>query len=349
MGNSCKYFLKKCGKTQFDNLKKEFGYDKAREALYQSKDRNFINKYRDTLELDEYGIPTYESIIYNPYMQDKILGQSSFMDSVNNKFVELDDTISNYNRLVEEATQFNSQNKNKDRYIARVIKTEIGKLKCDVAINNSENNNIYTQQKRQVELNKRIAKILEPIGVTIDMLTEAEQRIGIDGVMGLNAADNVANDSISIIRVANNKRGAEVLSEEFAHLLTRALNNNPFVQRSLSYLKNNPLAIKEILGDEYETYSKSYNNDLDLLAEEALGHILQNSLINENVKLNNETSIFKKLFNAIKQLFKSIRENEIIESIEEVNNLMDKIANSVLKEEIKLIQEKQKSACKHYD
>lgn len=107
-----------------------------------------------------------------------------------------------------------------------------------------------------------------------------------------------------MIRIANNREGAEALSEEFSHLIIGALRDKPLVSRAINILANDEVALKGILGNEYEDTIQFQAGDMSLVAEEALGKLLQ-----KNLQLQNETkssTLLKRFINFVRGLFKRI-------------------------------------------
>lgn len=119
-----------------------------------------------------------------------------------------------------------------------------------------------------------MADILSPLGVTIGMLSQQETDAGRVGVTDFSKARRIATDTISMIRIANNREGAEALSEEFSHLIIGALRDKPLITRAINILASDEVALREILGNEYEDTIQFQAGDMSLVAEEALGKLL---------------------------------------------------------------------------
>lgn len=68
-----------------------------------------------------------------------------------------------------------------------------------------------------------LSRILQPLGNVVGRLSEAEVGAGRTGVTDFSRARRMAEDTESLIRIANNMEGAEALSEEFSHLIIGAL------------------------------------------------------------------------------------------------------------------------------
>ena len=83
------------GKDLFKGLKKQFGYDTAREVFLKAINPEFISDYKDSLSLDAEGIPSLESVLSNIYIQ-KIIGNNRLIKSIQSEYPETEDTINNY-------------------------------------------------------------------------------------------------------------------------------------------------------------------------------------------------------------------------------------------------------------
>lgn len=188
-----------------------------------------------------------------------------------------------------------------------------------------ENEKKFAEQYAVNKLNRRLSGILSSLGVTVGLLQDVEQQSGRVGVTDFSVAKRLASDSISMIRVANNMEGAEALSEEFSHLIIGAMRDNPLMVRNISALANEE-TLKNILGDDYQDTHDFYDGDLQLMAEEALGHILQSKLLEEV----SASTIQDRLVNQVQRKFKNIKESDVANAINEADSSMSTLANSIL-------------------
>ena len=81
----------------------------------------------------------------------------------------------------------------------------------------------------------------------------------------------------ALIRVANGS-SSEVLTEELAHI---ALEFAPPALRERLSAAISDSQVKEILGDEFETYSELYEGSQDLLRREAMAKLLTKHIIGQ--------------------------------------------------------------------
>lgn len=332
MAKACSYAPRK-GTQTFYKLKKELGYEKAWKVLGVAMNPKFQQDFGDTLSLDAEGVPTYSSIMQNSYIQ-KYIGDRTVMDMLQKEYRPKEDTMDNYNDCLEDANKFNTTSPNRDRFTAIVDYAE-DKITVRIVSKSEKSDKTFQNQYQSQQLNKRLADILSPLGVTIGSLTQAEMEAGRVGVTDFSKARRVATDTISMIRLANNMEGAEALSEEFSHLIIGALRDKPLVSRAINILANDEVALKEILGNEYEDTIQFQAGDMSLVAEEALGKLLQ-----KNLKLQNETkssTLLKRFINFVRGLFKRIDIDRVQSAISDADGAMSTLAKGILsgKTEIK--------------
>ena len=330
-------FVPNTGKNLMNELKRQFGYDVAKKAMLQGAlNPKFIKDYRHSLELDSEGVPTFESFIALPYVQDVFIGKGTLLKSLNRSRTPLEDTMENYDSLLQEAFSFNTSSSYRDAYVAQVVYTDDNKLKVEVSYRTDDKLKAFQSEYRQNQINKRLADIFRPLGVTVGELSKVERAAGRVGVTDFTVADQLANDFVSMIRVANNREGAKAVSEEFSHLIIGVMKDNPLITRSLNYIKSNEEIAKRILGKDYEDIVSAYNGDMDMVAEEALGHVLQQNLI------TNATSeaLFDRTVKNVQQQFKEYNEDSVTDALAEVNRMMTDIAKSVFDNSLPITKEK---------
>ena len=85
------------GKNLMTQLTSKFGYERAFNAMLKGAiNPKFIKKYGYSLELDSSGVPTFESFVALPFVQEEFLGQETILHSLNKDRRSFDDTIENY-------------------------------------------------------------------------------------------------------------------------------------------------------------------------------------------------------------------------------------------------------------
>lgn len=197
--------------------------------------------------------------------------------------------------------------------------------------------NLSDSINKESTLYDKIKTILSNWGVSVGALDELEERL-YNGTIDFTVSERAANGLAELIRIAKGVKGENALPEEFAHFIVRAMENNPLMKRTLKLIKDKNLT-RGILGDElFSKYSIEYNNDADLLAEEAAGKLLAiHFLMNEGI--SDEalySSILPKTINAIEKYFSKFDEEDLITAINEVNDNFSLIAEQVSLNQVEL-------------
>ena len=68
MAKACVYLPSK-GASLFKGLKRQFGYQTAKEVFLTAIDPKFISDYKNTLSLDAVGVPCIDSVFSNMFVQ----------------------------------------------------------------------------------------------------------------------------------------------------------------------------------------------------------------------------------------------------------------------------------------
>lgn len=330
MANYCSLLPNK-GKQQFNKFKKELGYNKAYDILLIATNSKFLKKYKDTLSLDAEGIPSYESLLENEVIQEYI-GNDKLRSILDKKYSKRENTIEDFNSLLELANTINKSHSYK-RMVAVVRPDNNDKLQLYFADKTENNIKYFNNQYATFKLNRKISDIFNSLGIKVGDLEDIEIKSGRVGSINFDNAKLVAGEFINLINIANNNEGVKALSEEFSHLMVRVLKDKtPLIDRCINSLKNNPEAIQSILGKEYEDVIKFHDNNMELVAEEALGQLLQKALI-ENEELNQvkDPSLFSRLITYIKNLFKKFKANDVQKAIIDADNTINSLAKDIIK------------------
>ena len=327
MGKSCVYAPSKMTKL-FYQLKKNLGYNEAWNIYYLLNSDTFMGN--NSFTLDSEGVPTYKSILDNKSIRS-ILDENKLKNAISNTFGTKENTDKNYDSMLEEALKFNKTDKD---FVAYVIRD---KDKISVSLLPKTNDNItkVNEQFATNQLNHKLANILKDFGISIGTLSDIEINNGRVGVTDFSIARNLANDVVTMIKIANNNEGVEALSEEFSHLIVGALKGRPIIDRAINMLSNDENSLRQILGEkDYEDTYEFYDGNIKLIAEEALGHILQNKL-KSPVKL----SLIDRLINYIKSLFRKINPSFVGDAISESESLMNNLAKQIFDKSLNLTKQ----------
>lgn len=339
MAESCIYLPETEQEQQlFFELKKNFGHDKAALIYNKVTGEQFIETYRDSLVLQG-NTPTYKSVITNPSVVE-FLGEEAILKSINNNQPHLEDTVSNTAILINQAHDYNINPEN-EGYVAYVDYDENQNLTIKIERRTDENLENATNQYKVQKLNESIAGLLSPIGISIGHLSQEETVVGRVGVTDFNKAVDTANGLATMMAIANNMEGHGALSEEFSHFLIGVYRNETLVNRSINALKDQNTAMK-ILGDSYEAVYEYYDGDETMIAEEALGQVLRDTLLDNPTSANINTnpmpykSLLQRCIDYILKFFKKYHPATIDERIAYVQTNMTQLAKEVMQQEKKI-------------
>lgn len=335
--NYCTFIPSK-GQDLFKGLKKQFGYETARRVFYIALNPNFIKDNGKTLSLDAEGIPTLDSLLSNNYIK-KFIGDVRMIQSIESSYSEVEDTMQNYNSMLESAYNFNTSSTHRDSYVATVEQNG-NKLKLKINVKDKVSSDRFNNQYSAAILNRRISEIFNPLGLTIGDLSKVEMESGRVGVTDFSKAREIAQGFSTMIRVANNMEGAQAISEEFSHLLIGLFRNESLVNRAIQSLANDEESLRKILGDEFEDVLNFQEGNLELVAEEAVGKLLQKNLLNEvNINQVNKSSLFRRMINFIINKFKSFNLDSVDKAIFDADTSMNNLAKTILNGTRQITQE----------
>lgn len=328
----CTYVPSK-GKNLHKDLKKSFGYELGTKVFLKfGINPSFINANRSALRLDSEGIPSVTSLLGTKEVKT-FIGDVRMIEMLGEPYSPTEDTIENYRELLTDAYVFNTENEYRDDYIATVEYTDDGRIQVVIKSKNEATLKEFNDQYSAHMLNERLASIFKPIGVTVGALTQTEQNAGRIGVTDFDRAVSMANGFDSIIRVANNMEGAQAITEEFSHLIVGVFRDDPLVKRSIAVLAGREDVMQEILGEDYDdamTFYEGRDNQMELVAEEALGHILQKNLLSDHTEELPSPSLFSRFINYIKSKFLGYNPKDVQDAIIEVNSAIGTLAKDIL-------------------
>lgn len=331
-------FLPKKGTQTFIKLKKGLGHDMARSVFLKALNPQFQRDYKDTLILDDEGVPTFESIVSNPYMR-RYVGKKRIVDSLQKQYTPVRDTRDNYNNLLGDAYQFNTANPNRDEFVAIVEKNREGNITVSIKERTPQYEGIFNEQYSGFRLAERLDDILSPIGITVGQLTNREVNAGRIGVTNFSQVRETADGVCSLIKVANNMEGAQALPEEMSHALIGIFRDEPLVERAINMLASNEEVLMAILGADYNDVYDFHNGNMQEIAEEAAGHILQYNLLKNQEGLPS-AGLFRRMINQIAKKFKNIDIEEIERAILEADASLDELSKKILAGTIKPTKER---------
>lgn len=312
----------------------------------------FLTENSDRLEFDENNEPTLASVVTNIDI-DSILDESmqnKLLKQLKEDNKEYENNAENTNILSQKASSFNNTSQYKTAYIALPRLNKDGKLY--LSMNKASDELRYEAERMRANylLNDRIKSILSMNGLAVSALDSLEEKLGSDGIVDFSLANKAGYGIIDLIKLTKGITGEKALPEEYAHFVIEAMNDDPFIQRSLNALSNNGDLVKAILGNEYQSYLNDYSSDQ--LAREALGKILTLHLLNrmstDGIALK---PVIDRTIKSIKNKFSSINENDIIDAINQIGESMENIAQKAIDSDIKfdLSKIKTKDTLRHID
>ena len=343
----------------FQTYRKELGYETAAEVFTQVLSPTFQNDFKDKLEYDSQGVPTYQSVITVPYVKN-LIGNSKLIQAEQKSYPYVTNTRENFNRLIISAQAFNTSSEQRDNLVAVVTPSDDNtEIRVEIRERNAQNADEFRNQYGAARLNQALAEMFEDVGVTVDLLESNEL---VNGRVDFSKASSIADGFKGLISIADGMEGELALSEEFSHLLIGMFRDEPLIQRSLNTLINNDALVREILGDEYDRnrdfYTENPNYDAfgnemsieETLAEEALGKVLQEKLKNAStttVTSSEEESpqsrplktLVQRLVNMIKRIFKGRDSDAITQAKNDVDSTLGELAKDVLQGTKKLKRE----------
>lgn len=325
MSKGCVYLPAK-GRNTFIKLKKNFGYETAAMIYNKVTGNEFLDMFADTLTLDSEGVPTYQSIIKNPLVT-KYVGKERVLEVLSSEQLVLDNKIDNVATLITAAEEFN-KGEYSDTYVAIVDYTDNDKITVKIKERTSENLETAQHQLGIQRLNEKVSELLSPLGITMSELSRKEVAIGKVGLTNFNHAMDIASGFTGLMQVANNLEGHTAVSEEFAHFVIGVYRNEPLVQRAINQLKNEDLA-RQVLGEQFDAVYNNYGGNMDMVAEEAAGHILRDQLLEKNNKVE-KLPIFKRAVNFIVNLFKGLNPGYYQNAIDNVTSNLGRLAENIL-------------------
>jgi hypothetical protein len=321
---SCTY-APSVGTDLFYALKKDLGYKKAWEIIGIINNPKFMSDFGNTLTLDSEGMPTLSSLMDNKYIQG-VIGVDNTAKVIQRQFPAVEDTFGNYKSLLNQAKEFNLGSEHKGNFVA-VVKEINGKLQIRIVPKTDKSLKEFQDQYASTMLNESLARVLEPVGITYGMLNQAEQSAGRAGVVDFSLAKRMASDSISMIRVANNREGYSALSEEYAHLIVAAFRDSPLMQRLIAALARDEQAMREILGDEYMDTVDFQDGNMEFIAEEAVGQLLKEHFKQEIV---GESSLIKRFRDHVRAKYAAMSEDVIAKAMVEAEGVLSQMAKDIM-------------------
>ena len=258
---------------------------------------------RDALALTPVG-DMFPASSYGSYMVRTYAGEDNHFDTYDSVFAAVrkgnKDSISERTPLVPEVTE--------EGY--KLSYTEDREAKADA--------------ERQAVLRGRVTALLEHYGIPVEYFEAIEEGLRQAGETVFLETAQATNKLAALIRVANGS-SSEVLTEELAHI---ALEFAPPALRERLSAAISDAQVKEILGDEFETYSELYEGSQDLLRREAMAKLLTKHILGQYE--GKHSSFLRRIWQAIKDLFHGITDGAFLNEVERTDRLFRDYASKIV-------------------
>lgn len=330
--------------TLFKALRNELDYKTATELYLRTKNPQFNALYGDSdkLQLDANGEPTLDSLKKMSEFQDVFT--YDYRRSAEEKKVKADEskeaTRENIEAADKRAIAYNNAASASGEFVASTEfftdEDGIEKVRTVILPNTKENRESAAELSRKLNLNRKLRDLLSKLGVSVGTLNELEQKMRIAGVTDFQAAQLTADGMVEIIRIAKGIAGEEALPEEFSHLVLEALQDNAVVQRLHNAIRDHNLA-PIILGEDYDRYVSEYNNDSEMLVNEAMGTLVAKHILAQ-VGITTETTegyaniknLVSRMRSAFDDKFSQQDENEYLQALQEAEQVAGEFADAIL-------------------
>jgi len=348
MGKSC--FITPAAKradgtTGESNLFKELyrltGNDRNKTIDLYFKIRDNKDKVSRKDYLDEFGEPIIEDIINKVDLIDNIdVGEFIRLENEKNGFtnkkgdkIKYLDTQENRDQLFNTANAFNDANILNDIFTADIVKNDDNTL--SISLVQFDKKTIQDIKKIRI-LNAALKKTLNSVGVSIGCLNAADIHGSLyqTGITDFSKTKNIADGVSELIRVANGARGEMAIPEESSHVFIEMTKGYSLRDRLIALIKKNKL-YNEVLKDNLELYKEKYNNNEDLLSEEAAGKILAEALNGHDLSAKQTKLITNRLITHLKEIFKGASNKDIDDALNEIDDISRTISDEILSGEIK--------------
>lgn len=285
-----------------------------------------IQQLLGDIETDENGEPTIEALNSKINIKALLNGQVSLMlekqsigaiDKKGNTIL-----YDNFTDITNRVIDFNRENPD---IVANITKGN-GKYSIIVEPKTLENADVPNKLIFRNNLNNQLLSTMRKLGFDVKL----EDNPTYPGVFDPINAETTAEGLKTVIRIAKGEIGEEAFPEEFSHLIISGLLQQPLVDRLVKSLKQESV-LEEVLGDSYNSYRQKYNNDLDLMAQEAAAKLLQNHIVNPQETSNN---LLSRLWNFVKKIFNRISEADVDNIIRRANDGFARLSEQIKDESI---------------
>lgn len=289
----------------FADIRREIkDYDTSWDMWAFTKTTQFKNEYGDKVSYDELGEVTFPSLIAALGWKDTYDSVKSVESAINEH--NLKDRV--FNDPVSAVTAMNDFNASEKNFTATVEKKNTSQYMLKISERNGVNVSEATEQAFNHALTGEIINFLRQLGFSIDFVSNPRY----DGLFDPTST-RMKDGLLQIISIAKGERGEEALPEEFSHLIIEGMLNHPLVQRLLASISEEQM--HEVLGEQFEDYSKEYNGDQQKLKKEVAGkmlaqHITRKGTISRST-MKQKQSLLSRIWAWIKKIFSNVSKSQL--------------------------------------
>jgi hypothetical protein len=299
-------------------------------------------KDSDGVTFDQFGEPTIESL-YNITNLREYVNMDKFLSVIETKYgiskngirEPIEFSQEKMQHLYDIAYNFNNHSELRNEFSMVVERHNVKNKQYIYAYIKPFDSNAVGDMNRLKKLNKALEETLNSIGISITCLKAIDYAPDgvIEGKSDFRKLNDAADGLSDVIGVANNIMGQIKIPEETAHVIIEMMKGKSVRDRLVSLIRTKNLAEK-IIGDEYQKYVGYYDGDEDLLAEEAAGQLVANSLMGSDID-KVAKPMTNRVVNQLLDMLRGCDDTELKNTIKELGELSNTIADLILTGKVK--------------
>jgi len=290
--------------------------------------------------LDEFGDPTFESLITNKQFANK-LGKDVYAKVIEAQTgVNINATYDNAQVAAKEAEKINNSAFGENNVAVHVEKS-VGIQAIKVLPKSPKTEALHEAIKTSDDIREKIYTTLAGWGISVGELNALDKKLGVNGITDTARPARTAEGLVELIRVAKGEKETAALTEEFAHVAYKALKStgSPLCAR-LENMLSDEAVLREVLGEDYEAYEEKYHGEKSIIIEEAIGKLISEAISTGNMRPGPQKTILGRIIDAIKDFFSKFNPSPLEEQIARSKAVAASIAYDALNNNIKTKAEK---------
>lgn len=288
-----------------------------------------VVKTLEGIEYDSNGEVTLESLDKAISIKNYVEGKTSLLSEKRSlKAVDSNNKPILYEKsenITQKVIDYNKQNKDLVANINRVG----DKYAIDVQYKNNQNSKLPGQVEFSNALNNQLLGKMQALGFDVSTVNSSE----FHGIFTPQTGQETADGLREVIRVAKGEQGEAAFSEEFSHFMIEGLRHTPLVQRLLSNL-DSEAAIREVLGDQYDSYYERYQGNMNRMTKEAAGKMLDAQIKNPKEVPQSRKNLISRVWNNIKNFFRNFTNQDIDSAITKAQEAVTQLAESIMDDSV---------------